>query len=121
MEDRADITLSRKDGLVAHLHMDFLQRRSNRQCKLIGEHGSLIWDLITNSIVLETAKCRETLFAEPDIDRNSMYLEQITGFLEMASGRATPRITLNDGLAVLAMVEAMRRSAATGLPQQIGS
>lgn len=121
VEDRADIMLSRGDGLVAQLHMDFLQRRSTRQCKLIGEHGSLLWDLIANSIVLETATSQETLFAEPGINRNAMYLEQMSGFIELAAGRGAPRITLDDGLAVLAMVEAMRRSAATGLPQPIAN
>lgn len=119
VEDRADIMLSRRDGLVAQLHMDFLQRKSTRECKLIGEHGSLLWDLITNSIVLETAAGRETLFAEPGLDRNTLYLEQMRGLIALAAGHGVPRVTLDDGRAVLTMIEAMRQSAASGLPQSI--
>ncbi len=119
VEDRADIMLSRRDGLVAQLHMDFLQRKSTRECKFIGEHSSLRWDLIANSIVLETAAGQDTLFAEPGLDRNTLYLEQMSGLIAMAGGRRTPSITLEDGVAVLAMIEAMRRSAASGLPQPI--
>jgi hypothetical protein len=48
------------------------------------------------------------------VDRNDMYIEQLRGFIEMAAGRAAPRITLDDGLAVLNMIEALRESAATG-------
>lgn len=119
VEDRADIMLSRRDGLVAQLHMDFLQRKSTRECKFIGEHGSLRWDLIANSIVLETAAGQETLFAEPGLDRNTLYLEQMSGLIALASGRGAPRITLDDGVAVLAMIEAMRHSAVSGFPQPI--
>ena len=119
VEDRADIMLSRADGVVAQLHMDFLQHKATRQCKVIGEHGTLLWDLNANSIVFETASGEEPLFAEPAVDRNDMYVEQLRGFIEVAAGRAAPRITLHDGLAVLAMVEAMRLSSATGLPASI--
>lgn len=121
VEDCVDIMLSRADGLVAQLHMDFLQRKATRKCKLIGEHGSLLWNLNSNTIVLETAAGDETLFSEPDLDRNAMYLAQLDGFIALVKGRSTPRITLDDGLAVLAMIEAMRQSAATGLPQPITS
>lgn len=119
VEDRADIMLTRRDGLVAQLHMDFLQRKSTRECKFIGEYGSLRWDLIANSIVLETAADQEMLFAEPGLDRNTLYLEQMSRLIEMSGGREAPSITLEDGVAVLAMIEAMRLSAASGLPQPI--
>lgn len=113
VEDRADILLSR-DGLVAQVHLDFLQRRATRSCKVIGETGTLQWNLIANSISLEGPAGVEVLFAEPGIDRNDMYLEQLRGFIEVAAGRAAPRITVDEGLEVLEMIEAMRHSAATG-------
>lgn len=114
VEDRADILLSRND-LTAHVHLDFLQRRASRSCKVIGSSGTLSWDLIANRISLNGPKGEEMLFSDPGVDRNDMYLEQLRGFIEVAAGRAAPRVTLDDGLAVLSMVEAMRQSAATGL------
>jgi predicted dehydrogenase len=121
VEDRADILLTRADGLVAQLHMDFLQRKATRRCKVIGEHGNLLWDLVGNSITLETGAGHEVLFSEPDVDRNAMYLELLSGFIDLAQGRAAPRIAYEDGLEVLAMVDAMRRSSETGLPVQLPS
>ncbi|MGE6212895.1 Gfo/Idh/MocA family protein [Comamonas aquatica] len=119
VEDRADILLTRGDGLVAQLHMDFLQRKATRRCKVIGEHGNLLWDLVGNSITLETGSGEKVLFSEPDVDRNAMYLELLRGFIDLAQGRAVPRIAYEDGLAVLTIVDAMRQSATTGLPVKL--
>lgn len=113
VEDRADILLSRKD-FAAQVHLDFLQRSASRSCKVIGSTGTLHWDLIANSITLVSPAGEQILFTDPSVDRNDMYVEQLRGFIEVAAGRAAPRITLDDGLAVLDMVEAMRESAATG-------
>lgn len=119
VEDRADILLTRADGLVAQLHMDFLQRKATRRCKVIGEHGNLLWDLVGNSITLESGSGQALVFSEPEVDRNTMYLELLRGFIDLAQGRATPRIAYEDGLAVLTMVDAMRQSSKTGLPVQL--
>lgn len=114
VEDRADILLSR-DGITAQVHLDFLQRRVSRSCKVIGATGTLHWDLIKNRISLDSPAGEEVLFSEPAFDRNDMYVEELRGFIDVATGCAMPRITLDDGLAVLDMIEAMRESAATGL------
>lgn len=116
VEDQADILMTRADGVLAQLHMDFLQRKATRHCKVVGQQGNLHWDLITNSITRETAAGQQMLFAEPEADLNEMYLELLRGFIEMAERRTAPRIPYEDGLAVLAMVDAMRLSSETGLP-----
>ena len=118
VEDSADILLSR-EGLTAQVHLDFLQRRASRGCKVIGATGTLNWDLMANRISLEGPGGEELLFSDPAVDRNDMYLEQLRGFIDVAAGRAAPRITLDDGLAVLDMIEAMRQSAATGRQVQL--
>ena len=113
VEDHADILLSR-DGLTAQVHLDFLQRRVSRSCKVIGATGTLHWDLVANRIALDGPAGEEILFSDPLVDRNDMYVELLRGFIEVATGRAAPRITLDDGLVVLGMIEAMRESASTG-------
>lgn len=113
VEDRADILLSR-DDLTAQVHLDFLQRRASRSCKVIGSTGTLHWDLIANCISLEGHGGEEVLFLDPSVDRNDMYVKLLRGFIEVAAGNTAPRITLEDGLVVLDMVEAMRESSATG-------
>jgi predicted dehydrogenase len=116
VEDRADMMLMRADGLVAQVHMDFLQRKATRRCKVVGHHGNLLWDLNRNQIVRETAVGQETLFDDAAGDRNAMYLELLRGFIALSLHRTAPRIPYEDGLAVLRMVDAMRRSSDTGMP-----
>ncbi len=113
VEDRADILLSRKD-LTAQVHLDFLQRRASRNCRVIGSTGTLYWDLIANRISREGPSGEEVLFSDPSVDRNEMYVQLLRGFIAIAGGQAAPRVTLEDGLAVLQMVEAMRESVASG-------
>ena len=116
VEDSADVLCSRTDGVIAQLHLDFLQRHPTRRCKVIGAKGNLIWDLIANSIILETSTGRETLFSDSHVDRNDMYLELLRGFIEVSQGRRAPRVRYEDGLAVLRMVDALRLSAESGIP-----
>jgi predicted dehydrogenase len=116
VEDRVDIMLSRADGVVAQLHMDFLQRQVTRQCKVVGETGTLHLDLATNSLRVFRPGNEEILFSEPRDDRNLMYIEQMRGFIELATGQRAPRITLDEGIAVLTLIDSLRQSASTGLP-----
>jgi predicted dehydrogenase len=116
VEDRVDIMLSRIDGVVAQLHLDFLQRQVTRQCRVIGETGTLYLDLIANSLRVFRHGNEEILFSDPDADRNLMYIEQMRGFIEIATGQRSPRISLDDGIAVLTLIDCLRQSALTELP-----
>jgi len=80
------------------------------------ELGTLLWNLASNSITLETAGGEELLFAESSVDRNAMYVEQMSNFIEVAACRLPPRISLDDGIAVITLIDALRQSASTGLP-----
>lgn len=111
VEDRADVILSRVDGVVAHFHMDFLQRKATRVCKVIGEQGNLVWNLVANSIALENHNGVEVLFDDRGADRNEMYLEQLKHFSDVVSGQATPNVGLDDAVYVIRLIEAMRASA----------
>lgn len=119
VEDRADIMFSRADGLVAYLHMDFLQLKATRCCKVITEAGNILWDLITNTISLETEGGVTTIFAEPDVERNQMYIEQLEHFIAMVKGDARPKIGFESAYYTLKMIEALKKSSATGSPVSI--
>ena len=111
VEDRADILLSRVDGLVAHLHLDFLQRRATRRCKVVGEAGNLVWDLLANNISLEVKDSVSHLFEDANFDRNQMYQKQLLHFVAVAQGNALPMVGLENAAYALKMIEAIRTSA----------
>lgn len=116
VEDRVDIMLSRSDGVVVQIHMDFLQRKVSRDCKVIGETGSLYLDFVTNSLRIFRDGKEEVLFSNLNADSNDMYIEQMRGFIQLATGQVSPRIPLDDGISILTLIELLRQSAATGLP-----
>ena len=51
-EDVADVIMSYKNGMQVNLHMDYLQRPFQRGIHIVGEKGSLKWDLIEESVQL---------------------------------------------------------------------
>ncbi|MHC8387657.1 Gfo/Idh/MocA family protein [Pseudomonas sp. MDT2-39-1] len=112
VEDQVDAILVSSKGLVANLHMDFLQRTPTRSCKILGQHGTLIWDLLRNRIVHFKEKDVETvLFEDSNYDRNLMYQDELIHFSKVASGLCQPMVSLKDGLETLKLIDALRHSS----------
>lgn len=121
VEDTVDALLVRRDGLVANVHMDFLQRAPVRTCKVVGQVGTLVWDILNNRVSLYSARDEQAvLFDDPLYDRNDMYLDQLRHFASVASGSAQPAVGVEDALATLHLIEAMKRSAAASQVVPIG-
>lgn len=114
VEDSVDALLVNEKGFSVNLHMDFLQRSPTRYCKVIGERGTLIWNLIDNSIALyKRASEFHKLFNEPGFDRNKTYLDQLMHFEKVANGEAVPKVGLAHAHYVLCIIDAMKLSSAT--------
>ena len=96
---------------VASLTMDFLRRDRVRQCFAIGERGTLRWNGLTGSVELfaEGADRWQTLFAQPE-ELEQSYIGEWEHLLDCIRQGATPLVSGDDGLAVLQVVEAARRS-----------
>jgi predicted dehydrogenase len=121
VEDRVNAILISKSGIVAQLNMDFLQQYPNRICKVVGEHGNLIWDIIKNNIVLQTSNCEsKILFQDTNFDRNKTYLDQLETFARVAKYGHKPAVGLQEGLYVLEIIEALKLSAETNKFIEIG-
>ncbi|MEW5715671.1 Gfo/Idh/MocA family oxidoreductase [Pseudomonas sp. SB113] len=121
VEDTVDALLVRTDRLAVNVHMDFLQRAPVRTCKVVGQEGTLIWDILNNTITLHSGRDEHrVLFEDASYDRNTMYLDLLRHFARVAEGTALPEIGLEGGLQALRLIEAMRTSAATGQVVNIG-
>lgn len=122
VEDTADLLLqfdpasdSDSDGVVASVHLDFVRRDSIRLCTVVGERGTLRWNGITGSVERYSADVNawEAVFTS-ELDRDATYIAQWSHFLACVCESAEPRVTGQDGLAVLRIVEAAREAASTG-------
>lgn len=114
VEDQADAILIAETGLVINLHMDFLQRKATRVCKIMGETGTLEWNLLVNQInYLQPGKEPFLLYDGPYYDRNNMYLDELNHFAKVAEGELTPLVGFSQGLRVVHLIEAMKHSSET--------
>lgn len=93
VEDSADILALNSKGTVIAMHLDFLQRKPHRKCRFIGSHGSIEWDLIENTIVLNNSNRTEVVFSDSDWDKNKMYLNMILDFENLILGKPNQCIT----------------------------
>ncbi len=100
--------------------MDMVSRPPRRFCRVEGEKGVLFWDGIRGQTRYHRPDRGDeegTLLAADDTDgggRNEMYKRQLVHFLGCIESGALPLVGGEEGLRVLEVVEAARRSADTG-------
>lgn len=113
VEDTVDALFVNQVGATFHLHLDFLQRRPSRSLKIIGENGTLIWNLIKNEVLFQGGdSIEEVLFSNPGYDRNEMYVEELRRFLEYTYDDSKFDSTLSSSIEVMRLIEAIRMSHA---------
>lgn len=117
VEELADMVLISDKGVVCNIHLDFLQKKVNRTCSLIGEKGRLEWNLISNKIELHTKEGNVCLFNEVEWDTNKMYLKLLKDFLNLVAGRKNSSINLEQATKTLELVENIKSSAIQGVKQ----
>ncbi len=120
VEDQVDALMVTEQGAVIQLHLDFLQRQPARGCKVIGAEGTLVWDCLANALSLQSQSGTTQLFSDPAFERNRMYIDEIVGFDNFVGGRAPPVVSLQHGLTVMRLIDALRQSAATHMPVLLG-
>lgn len=111
VEETVDALLTNQSGTIFHLHLDFLQRSPTRSLKAVGEKGTLIWNLLSNEVMLQSSGATsEVIFSDRDYDRNEMYVEQLRAFVAFANGDGKIGTTLGSSIEVMRLVEAIRLS-----------
>lgn len=119
----SDLEMNVEDLVLAHIgfnknghsicssvQLDFLQRQPYRQCKVVCEHGTLVWNAISGSVELFQQNGSNIIFQD-DSDSNFTYEKELKTFIDcVESGSAVP-ISIQDGLNVLEVVEAIRKSS----------
>jgi predicted dehydrogenase len=112
VEDNVESILQTKSGLCINLHMDFLQNKTIRKCKVIGEKGTLDFDLLENKIIhyQENEKI-EIIYNENVFDQNQPYIDMLQDFLNPDTEKLNNLASLDEAKYVLAIIEAMRVSS----------
>ncbi len=101
--------------VIASLNMDFVRHDATRNCTVIGETGSLRWNALTGTVELfeQGGNAWQTLFTHKH-QRDDSYIEEWNHFLACIADGSPPLISGQDGLAVIRIIEAARRSSTIG-------
>ena len=109
-DDNVDMILDFEGGLRATLHLDLFGRPHEKSIRFVGEGGSCLWTESPNRIAFsreQTETWDETLFA---CERNDMFIGVAEEFLGVIDGEDASTCTIEDGVRVLDVIEAARRS-----------
>jgi predicted dehydrogenase len=98
--------------VIASVNMDFIRHDTTRTCTVIGATGTLRWDALAGTVeVFERgAKEWKTLFEHRD-EQDDSYRAEWRHFLTCIANGEASEVSGEDGLAVLRVIEAARRSA----------
>lgn len=116
VEDVADVMLQNASGLVATIHMNMEQKVPYRSCCVTGTEGMLYMN-ITDNIVYSRGAGHEKWqkhTGDSPIERNRMYLDELTHFFECVETGNTPFPDGGRGRFIVKVVMAAKRSSTEG-------
>jgi predicted dehydrogenase len=117
-EDSVNILMRMAAGFTVSIHMDYIQRHYWRTCKVIGEEGTIYWDISQGTVRLYTAASGQwESFDQPeDYNINQMYLDEMQHFFRCLDGSETSAMDIGEARRVLEITLAVKESMLSGLP-----
>lgn len=113
-EDTACILLgNRGRAPVVSISLDYVSRKKVRRYEIVGDQGSLVWDLNERNLHLHTGGASETIDCGPNgYDTQQTYIQAMTEFLEcIESGEHIPAPDIVDGLKSTELALRARKAA----------
>jgi predicted dehydrogenase len=116
VEDTAEIGLRFAGGELGSLHLDYCQRPPSHYLEIVGTGGSLRWDNADSSVNLyRLGQQGWSHYPAPaGFERNTLFLDQMRHFLDLARGETPSLCTLQDGAQALRLALAVHLSSAQG-------
>jgi len=104
VEDTVNLILTLKNSACCNIHLNFIQKFSQRYAYFYGSKGKIFWDLLTNNIKI-ISNGKEKIFELNVWDPNEMYIEMLkdfyNNFMELKSNNLP---TLKDAGATLSII-----------------
>lgn len=113
-DDNVDMLLGYDSGLRASLHLDLYGRPHEKFIRFVGEEGTLLWSADPNRILLGREGAQQWEEESFDCERNEMFLAVAREYLALLAGDGAPSCSFADGLAVMEVIDAARRSSDEG-------
>jgi len=113
VESVAEIGLDFPDGVLASIHLDFIQQPADHYVDILGTTGTLRWNQLDGCARLFRGSSRtpEEELAFNGFERDDMFLEEMRHFLAVVRGEAESNCGLEDGIRSLVVLLSARELA----------
>lgn len=112
VDDNVNALLETKSGFLIQVHLDFLQRKPRRMLRVVCDNGTLVWNLLTNSVSVEGKNdVAQILYSDPSYDRNQMYTDQLKDFVAFTKDHSEFKSTIASASNVMKLITAIRKSS----------
>jgi len=116
VEDTAEIGIRFENGCLGSLHIDYAQEPPSHRVEIGGTRGRVECDLQAGTLRFYDIAAKE--WEEHQVPdgwaRNTMFEQEIHHFIAVTKGRAQPACSLEDGVSVMRLIEAVRASSSSG-------
>lgn len=112
-EDLSSIILRFKNNVIAETHLDYFQQPSARNCKIIGTKGTMTWDIESNTVRYYNIKTKKWIIKSKlqNYDMNNTYIKELMHFINCIKGQEKPINDLKQGIYVLKIALAIKKSS----------
>ena len=111
--------ITNKGSFPVNLHMSFTQKPPGRYILIHGENGLLHWDIQEGLKYHNTYTNEDSFFSSKEFERNQMFLDLMSDFLEALESDKTPLTSLYDILGGQLIVLTMKKSLQTGCIEEL--
>lgn len=110
VEEIADLVLTTGSGIHISVHLDFIQKSTQRKCELIGQKGRLVWDLLANTVTFIDATTRKVIYADAQYDKNTMYLDMLKTFSVVDNRGMQELASVQSSLKIVQLIDAAKKT-----------
>ena len=110
VEEIANLVLTTTSGTYISVHLDFIQKSTQRKCELIGEKGRLVWDLLANTVTFFDATATKVIYSDEQYDKNTMYLDMLRAFSGLKGQGLQELATIDSSLKVIQLIDAAKKT-----------
>lgn len=112
VEDWASIIVWFKKGVIGEMQVDYLQRELTKVVKIIGENGTILWDVVRGELkcfTVKTKRWKQFKFRKWNLQQT--YFNEIAHFVDCVKKRRQPDIDVDSGSETLRIALAAKKSA----------
>lgn len=114
-EDSANILMKFEAGFSAMVHVDYIQRDYARSCKVVGEEGTILWDIGASLRWLSTRTKKWSVIEPPEsYNINEMYMEELRHYLDCVEQGKKTALDVEEAARVTRLALAIKQSMNTG-------